>query len=222
MKVLLREGPILVVLGETRHAFHRFDARVPCDVRALAESAGFAGEVRSAEQVHGVRILGPGDAGCGDALVVGEGQAALVRHADCWPVVVCDPRRARAVVAHCGWRGAAGHLAAASVRTLLEEGSLRSDLHAVAGPGIGPASFETGEDVASRFPAAFRSRTSWGKLSVDLGAFLRDELVQAGVLPSRIRLDRRDSFTDPSLHSHRRDHGHAGRMACLCLVQTLV
>lgn len=222
MKVLLREGPILVVLGEARHDVHRFDAREPGDVRALARSVGFHGPVRAAEQVHGVRILGPRDEGCGDAFLVGPGEAALVRHADCWPVVVCDPVRARAVVAHCGWRGAAGHLAAASVRTLLDEGSRRSDLHAVAGPGIGPESFETGEDVASQFPATFRTRTSWGTRSVDLGAFLQAELVQSGVLPSRIRLDRRDSFTDLALHSHRRDRGHAGRMACLCLVQTVV
>lgn len=222
MKVLLREGPLLVVLGEARHGFRTFDARREEDVRALAAAAGFAGQVRAAEQVHGTRILGSSDTGCGDAFLVGSGEAALVRHADCWPVVVGDPVRARAVVAHCGWRGAAGHLAAASVETLLAEGSRRSDLHAVVGPGIGPSSFETGEDVASQFPPAFRSKTSWGTLSVDLGAFLRDELVQSGVLPSRIRTDRRDTFRDPSLHSHRRDRAHAGRMACLCLVQRFV
>ena len=222
MKVLLREGPLLVVLGEARHGFRPFDARRPDDVRALAASIGFAGDVRSAEQVHGTRILGPSDTGCGDAFVVGPDEAALVRHADCWPVVVGDPRRARAVVAHCGWRGAAGHLASASVRTLLAEGSRRSDLHAVVGPGIGPSSFETGEDVASRFPDAARARTSWGTRSVDLGAFLRQDLIEAGVLPHRIRMDRRDTFTDTTLHSHRRDQGHAGRMGCLCLVQRLV
>lgn len=222
MKVLLREGPVLVVLGEARHGFRGFDARREGDVRALAAAAGFDGMVRSAEQVHGTRILGPSDTGCGDAFLVGPGEAALVRHADCWPVVVCDPRRARAVVAHCGWRGAAGHLAAAAVDTLLAEGSARSDLHAVVGPGIGPSSFETGEEVASRFPADVRSRSSWGTLSVDLGAFLRRELADSGVLPHRIRMDPRDSFTDPELHSHRRDRAHAGRMACLCLVQRFV
>lgn len=222
MKVLLREGPLLVVLGEARHEFRTFDARLESDVRTLAGAVGFTGGVRSAEQVHGTRILGSSDTGCGDAFLVGPGEAALVRHADCWPVVVGDPRRARAVVAHCGWRGAAGHLAAASVRTLLSEGSRRSDLHAVVGPGIGPSSFETGEDVASCFPTDCRTRTSWGTLSVDLGAFLRQDLIAAGVIPHRIRMDRRDSFTDTSLHSHRRDHGHAGRMGCLCLVQRLV
>jgi len=218
LTVLLDLGVVRVALGEARHRFRRFEARDEADVARLSAASGWTGSVRSAEQVHGVRILEAGDAGCGDAFLVGSGEAALVRHADCWPVVVADPARRRAVVAHCGWRGAAGGLAARSVARLLAEGSRRSDLHAVLGPGIGPASFEVGPEVAEAFSRAFHSTTSWGTRSVDLGAHLVADLRDAGVLPGRIRVDRRDTFADPDLHSFRRDGAHAGRMACLCIV----
>lgn len=219
MTVLLELAGVRVALGEARHRFRRFDGRDDADVARLAADLGWTGSVRSAEQVHGIRILDAGDTGCGDAFLVGPGDAALVRHADCWPVVVADPARRRAVVAHCGWRGAAGRLAARSVQRLLSEGSRRSDLHAVLGPGIGPSSFEVGPEVADAFSRVFQSATSWGTRSVDLGAHLVADLVDAGVLRGRIRLDRRDTFTDPDLHSFRRDGAHAGRMACLCIVQ---
>jgi hypothetical protein len=218
MKILLRTGSVLVVLGEATHRGLPFDARREADLRSLAEDAGWTGSVRTAEQVHGVRILAAGDAGCGDAFLLGRGEAAAVRIADCWPVVVADPVRARAVVAHCGWRGAAGGLAGSSVRRLLEEGSRPSDLVACIGPGIQRASFEVGAETAAAFPESVHGSTSWGTRSVDLGRFLVGDLAAAGVPEGAIAWDSRDTYRDPDLHSHRRDAAHAGRMACLCIV----
>lgn len=222
MRGLLEAGPVTVVLGESAHEGRPFDARDPAMLRALARSAGWTGFVKTAEQVHGTRILSSCDEGTGDAFLLRAGEAAAVRHADCWPVVVADPVAARAVVAHCGWRGAAGGLAGDSVRALLALGSDPGDLLAVCGPGIGAASFEVGVDVAAAFPVECRSATRQGTLSVDLGAFLARDLAAAGVDPSRIRVDARDTMTDPGLHSHRRDGAHAGRMACLCIVRQVV
>jgi len=221
VRILLHAGPVLVALGEATHRGSAFDARREDDLRALADDCCWTGPVRVAEQVHGVRILGPGDEGCGDAFLVGPAEAAAVRIADCWPVVVADPVRARAVVAHCGWRGAAGGLAGASVRRLLEEGSRSADLVACVGPGIRAGSFEVGPEVASAFPETVHATTAWGTRSVDLDAFLRADLVAAGVRPSAVACDRRDTFRDPDLHSHRRDAAHAGRMACLCIVRAV-
>lgn len=218
MRILLRTGSVLVVLGEAVHRDHRFDARREDDLRALADDCGWTGSVRTAEQVHGLRILAAGDEGCGDAFLLGRGEAAAVRIADCWPVVVADPVRARAVVAHCGWRGAAGGLAGDSVRRLLEEGSRAGDLVACIGPGIQEASFEVGPETAAAFPEYVHGSTSWGTRSVDLGRFLVGDLVAAGVPEGAIICDSRDTFRDPDLHSHRRDAAHAGRMACLCIV----
>ena len=220
--ILLEVGPVLVALGEVVRNGRPFDARDEESVARLAADCGWTESVRSAEQVHGNRILRRGDSGPGDAFLLERGDAAIVRIADCWPVVVADPVAGRAVVAHCGWRGAAAGLAGASVRALLAAGSRPDDLHAVCGPGISADSFEVGEDVARAFPSRFHARTRQGTLSVDLGAFLRADLEDAGVPAGRIRTDSRDTMTDPSLHSYRRDGAHAGRMACLCIVREVV
>lgn len=222
MKIILRSGSVLVVLGEAVHEGRPFDARDPECVGSLARSAGWTGPVKSAEQVHGTRILGCADSGPGDAFLLEAGDAAVVRHADCWPVVVADPVRSRAVLAHCGWRGAVGGLAGDSVRALLARGSEASDLTAFCGPGISPESFEVGPEVAARFPEHCRSTTRWGTPSIDLGAFLRSDLEAAGVPSGSILVDSRDTMTDPGLHSHRRDAAHAGRMGCLCMVGQVV
>ena len=221
-RILLEADPVLVALGEAVLDGRAFDARDESAVARLAARCGWTESVRSAEQVHGDRILRRGDSGSGDAFFLERGEAAVVRIADCWPVVVADPVLGRAVAAHCGWRGAAAGLAGASVRMLLAEGSRRDDLHAVCGPGISSDSFEVGEEVARAFPSRFHARTRQGTLSVDLGAFLRADLEDAGVPVGRIRIDSRDTMTDPSLHSFRRDGAHAGRMACLCIVRQVV
>lgn len=221
-KILLEVGSVLVALGEAVHAGHPFDARDEGLLSELAADCGWTGSVRSAEQVHGTRILRRGDDGAGDAFFLERGEAAAVRVADCWPVVVADPSTSRAVVAHCGWRGAAGGLAGDSVRALLAGGSDPRDLWAVCGPGISAESFEVGAEVAAVFPSQFHARTRKGSLSVDLGAFLRADLEAAGVAGERIRFDSRDTMTDSALHSFRRDGAHAGRMACLCIVRDVV
>lgn len=221
-RIQLEEGTVLVALGQAVLDGRPFDARDEDAVARLAAGCGWTESVRSAEQVHGDRILRRGDSGPGDAFLLERGEAAVVRIADCWPVVVADPVVGRAVVAHCGWRGAAAGLAGASARALVAEGSRPGDLHAVCGPGISADSFEVGEEVARAFPSRFHARTRQGTLSVDLGAFLRADLENAGVPAWRIRTDSRDTMTDRSLHSFRRDGAHAGRMACLCIVREVV
>lgn len=222
MRILLEDGPVLVALGEAVEWDRPFDARDPGQVDALAGSCGWKGVVRSVEQVHGTRMLRSGEDGPGDAFLLRSGEAAAIRIADCWPVVVADPVRARAVVAHCGWRGAAAGLAADAVRALLELGSRAEDLSASCGPGIAASSFEVGPEVLAAFPSDWHARTVRGTPSIDLGAFLRDQLVRQGVRPERIRMDERDTMADPDLHSFRRDGAHAGRMVCVCLVREVV
>ncbi|MCB9497113.1 MAG: polyphenol oxidase family protein [Fibrobacteria bacterium] len=218
MREILRRGGVRVVLGEASLGGRPFDGRREEDIASLARAAGWAGNVQTAVQVHGIRIAFPGECGEADAFLVRPGGAAAIRVADCWPVVVADPDRGEAVVAHCGWRGALAGLAGRSVRLLAERGSDPGALRASIGPGIAPESFEVGPEVTAAFPAASRSSTSWNSPSIDLGNHLRMDLENAGVPASRIDIDRRDTFRDLSLHSYRRDGAHAGRMACLCIV----
>lgn len=192
-----------------------FDARDEAQVAAGASACGFP-HPRSARQVHGTLIdLGQGLAEC-DAFILEPGSCALIRHADCFPVVVADPSSPRAALAHCGWRGTLEGLAGSCVDALVARGSRPEELLAAIGPGIAPESFEVGVDVQELFPARNRSSTSWGSPSVDLPGVLATQLRERGV--ERIRFPSIDTFRSPRWHSHRRDAAHSGRNATICMV----
>jgi copper oxidase (laccase) domain-containing protein len=218
LDVLWESENALVVSTQARLESRNFDARHPQEVARLAQLCGWSGPILQAEQVHADRILRFGEQGCADAFLIERGQAALVRHADCFPVVILAPDRHEAVVAHCGWRGAALGLAGASVRALVARGAQVSQLRAFVGAGIQRKSFEVGESVLQAFPAQFHGKTAWGSDSVDLSAFLRADLQQNGVLPHLVRCVAKDTFTDIAYHSHRRDAQHAGRLATVCML----
>jgi copper oxidase (laccase) domain-containing protein len=59
------------------------------------------------------------------------------------------------MVCHAGWRGTISGMAQAAVDRMVEGGSLRENLIAAAGPGIGPCCFEVGEEVAEIFRKKF-------------------------------------------------------------------
>lgn len=212
---LLREGSIACWSANGSSLGGGFDALRPVDIGRAVEQLGCPCP-RTARQVHGIAIDRDGSSAECDAFLLRPGESALVRHADCFPVVVADPIRSRAVLAHCGWRGTLAGLAAASVQELLSNGSSRSSLVAAIGPGISADSFEVGSEVLDAFPARFHRRTSWGTPSIDLAGFLDAQLRDAGVQ----RVDRVwiDTFENPSWHSYRRDGEHSGRNATICIV----
>lgn len=194
-----------------------FDALAPDSVATLSRWSGCR-VLRQARQMHGDDIDLDGTLDACDAFLVRPGEAALVRHADCFPVVVADPVARLAVVAHCGWKGVQLELASKSVRLLRSLGSDATDLSAAVGPGIGPASFEVGPEVLAQFPSRFHASTSWNTPSVDLPSCLRDQLERCGVRPERIRISPSDTFVDSGWHSFRRDRELSGRNATLCIV----
>jgi copper oxidase (laccase) domain-containing protein len=193
-----------------------FDALRREDVERLSSGLGAGPVPREARQVHGTAIDEDGTSEACDAFLLGPGGAALVRHADCFPVVVADPVRSLAALAHCGWRGTLAGLAGKCARRLVREGSRPGNLAAAIGAGIGQASFEVGPEVLKDFPEEFRCRTAWGTPSIDLVAFLRHDLASNGV--AAIDSLAPDTFSDPCWHSWRRDGSHSGRNATICIV----
>jgi hypothetical protein len=218
LRDLLRCGPIRVVLFEAVHDGRPWNALEPSDLERARFALGWEGSVKSVPQVHGERILEGDESGDADGFLLRAGEAALVRHADCFPVAIADPVRSQAVLLHCGWRGCALHLAEKGVARLLALGSRVQDLHACLGPGIGAVDFEVGPETLVRFPREHHAITSGGTASIDLAGFLVDELCRSGMTKSRITCDLRSTLGDLELHSHRRAGAQAGRMATFCLV----
>jgi len=114
-------------------------------------------------QVHGCEIrevtdpLTPREALEGvDALITDvPGVAISVRTADCIPVLLYDPVHRAVAAVHDGWRGTVQRLSQKVIDFMYERyGTNASDLKAVIGPGIGPESFQVGQEVVDAFAEA--------------------------------------------------------------------
>ena len=83
------------------------------------------------------------------------GVAISVRTADCIPVLLYDPVNRAIAAVHDGWRGTVQRLSRKVIdRMQSRYGTNPADLKAVIGPGIGPESFQVGQEVADEFAAA--------------------------------------------------------------------
>lgn len=141
-----------------------------------------------------------------DALVTDvPGVAISVRTADCIPVLLYDPVNKAVAAVHAGWRGTVQHISCKVIDRMQElYGTDPADLIAVIGPGIGPESFQVGQEVADTFSEAGFPMTKIlgdcgpkaptadnpmnGGLHIDLWEANRWLLMRSGVLPENIRV----------------------------------
>ena len=83
------------------------------------------------------------------------GVAISVRTADCIPVLLYDPVHRAIAAVHDGWRGTVQRLSQKVIAEMQRcYGTVAGDLKAVIGPGIGPESFQVGQEVVDEFAAA--------------------------------------------------------------------
>ncbi len=130
--------------------------------------------------------------------------------ADCLPIAVSGVGGGRAVaMLHAGWRGLAGGMVAAGVRSVRELGA-SGELSAAIGPGAGPCCYEVGDEVHEAFASIAEAHVG---RHLDLKAIARHELRAAGVTHIA-DIAMCTICSDPELlFSHRRDHGVTGRQA---------
>jgi polyphenol oxidase len=137
--------------------------------------------------VHGAavaRVDDPRDLVQGvDALVTDRrGVSMFATFADCYPIILWDPERRCAALAHAGWRGTEARVGPAAVRAMVDEyGSHPSRIRAGIGPGICGRCYEVGEEVASRFDPRFVTGGLGDSSLLDLAAANRAQLEEAGV-----------------------------------------
>ena len=91
-----------------------------------------------------------------DALITNvPGVAISVRTADCIPVLLYDPVHKAVAAVHAGWRGTVQRISQKVISEMQRKyGTIAEDLKAVIGSGIGPESFQVGQDVVDAFSAA--------------------------------------------------------------------
>lgn len=187
----------------------------------FAQALGQEGErITVAGAVHGAEVarvdqpLGQVDGV--DALVTNRvGTPLLATFADCYPIIVYDPRHHAVALAHAGWRGTDAEVAVHTVRALSEEyGSKPADLVVGIGPGICGHCYEVGREVATRFPAEVVTPSREGRFLLDLAAANRAQLVSAGVPQHQVHAHGACTKETDTLYSHRRAPD-GGRFACL-------
>ena len=175
--------------------------------------------------VHGRELRGARRADGGSEAKEHQADAAVTRTpgvvlaiqtADCLPVLLCADDGSEIAAAHAGWRGlSAGVLEA----TLDAMQTTRASILAWLGPAIAARSYEVGDEVRDAFlardPAAASAfaATRPNHWLCDLYELARQRLRAAGI--ARIFGGGFDTFTDPRLHSYRRDGARSGRMASL-------
>ena len=221
--VSVREGPH-APYGTSAHYGFNIGLRCGDDPAAVAfnrdllrETLALPSEPRWLRQVHGTRVaIEPSrDEPEADAAVTRTpGVVLAIQTADCLPVLFCVDDGLEIAAAHAGWRGLSAGMLEATVAAMQPP---RENIIAWLGPAIAASSYEVGDEVRDAFLAhdpaavpAFRA-TRPGHWLCDLYALARQRLQRAGV--TRVFGGDFDTFTDPRLHSYRRDGAHSGRMA---------
>lgn len=218
------------------------DARLDADATAWLAGARLQGKRKliSLAQIHSATCVeaeaGRPSAQEADAVWTSSPDDMLIiRTADCAAVWLVDPENAHLAMLHAGWRGAADGIVEQTVATLREHRGDPLAMVAAIGPHIGPCCFEVGPEVAQRFadidgavaPASALSapRQRSDSVSLNLGAVLVSNLVDAGVPRSRINVATactrcyRSPDGTPALHSYRRNGSGGPLMGSIGFVQ---
>jgi YfiH family protein len=104
-----------------------------------------------------------------DAMITADrGLALLTLHADCMPIILCDPKAPAISSIHAGWRGTTLDIAGKTVARMVEELGARPDrITAFLGPAIGGCCYEVGADVFDAWSAIAGAQEAAAIRSVD-------------------------------------------------------
>lgn len=132
-----------------------------------------------------------------------------VRTADCIPVLLWDDTTHIISAVHAGWKGTQKRIVEANIDVLnATYGTQAEHLHAIIGPGIGPESFEIGDEVydlfaqanfpmskiAQRYPDSRDLQAE--KWHINLWECNRLQLIEKGVHPDHIHVAGIDTYTN--------------------------
>ncbi|MEZ0391511.1 MAG: peptidoglycan editing factor PgeF [Pseudobdellovibrionaceae bacterium] len=138
--------------------------------------------------------------------------------ADCIPVFIYhhEPRWIAGI--HAGWRGVENRIVLKTIQALKRNGCKSENLQIAVGPHIQLSSFEVTNDVRDLLLKCFdgEKRSVWNEISttkskVDLHQILKFQLLESGIDLHQTYFEFKDTVTDLSYHSFRRDKESSGR-----------
>jgi polyphenol oxidase len=88
----------------------------------------------------------------GDGVILLERNvAAIIKTADCLPVIIVEPDYPMAAIIHAGWRGTAQKITQKAVEKMIALGARREKITVLLGPSIRACCYEVGEEVRDIF-----------------------------------------------------------------------
>lgn len=138
--------------------------------------------------------------------------------ADCVPVLLYHDNPRWICSIHAGWRGVENRILSKAVSSLSRAGCKPESLQVFVGPHIQRTSFEVGNDVRDQLLKSFKGDPElvWDKVTehkskVDLHQILKFQMLEHGISLDHAFFEMKDTVTDASFHSFRRDRENSGR-----------
>jgi polyphenol oxidase len=203
-------------VDENRHLY--FEAiGIPTDAKKVYQN-----------QVHSANVaVVSGDEGIvkeNDALISAEPNVLLgVSVADCTPVLLYDPVTTLIAAVHAGWRGTEQMIALATIRKMIELGSMPENIYGFIGASASKEKYEVGFEVATLFEERYLTQldkvsdTGAPKYLLDVKSANLDQLLYLGIPREQIEVSPLCTTSDERLHSYRRDGKRSGRMLAVIL-----
>lgn len=199
---------------------------VAANFRKLRQAIDCPKHVRaSVRQSHGRDVwcapahpVKPADSPEADSVIVQHpGVLALVRTADCVPVLLTSQDGQVVAAVHAGWRGVVAGVIEATLNKMTTAcDKAPRHITAAIGPCISAAHFEVGREVAKQFDevglSAFVDHESHSRPHIDLPAAVKHQLIRHGVDERSIDVTDRCTYRDEDeFFSYRRDVTHRGQ-----------
>jgi len=237
-KVGFCKSAFLFIFAKMTSKLHKYSMGAGVEAFSTERDAELPYYVVQPHQVHGCVIREVTDPNTTreqlegvDALVTNvPGVAISVRTADCIPVLLYDPVHKAIAAVHAGWRGTVQHISQKAIDFMHElYRTDAADFCAVIGPGIGPDSFQVGQEVADAFREAgfpiseilqdcgpkcpTGDNPMNGGLHIDLWKSNQWLLEQAGVMPQNIQVAGICTYrNNDRFYSARREGTKCGRI----------
>lgn len=152
-----------------------------------------------------------------DGLITNEANVLLTAmFADCVPLYFWDPSTNWLGIAHAGWRGTVGQMAAKMVEKLKQSGADSKTLRIAIGPAISSVAYEIDQHVYEQIPMKWRNKvtvsTGISHYLFDMQQLHYDILLEQGIDAKHIYRTSYCTYSNELFFSHRRDNGKTGRM----------
>lgn len=222
---LLKKHGLIHSIGGSDYNFRAQTAgkTVSDDVEKLIQVMNIhPASIYSGQQVHGHHIAyANGKNGVNylygkqfsetDGLITDQpGVALLIKFADCTPIVLFDPVKQVQASVHSGWRGTVQQISVHAIEKMIKDFHCkREDIFAYVGPSIDQGHYEVGAEVYEAF-GEYESRDNFftpkgEKYLLSMQGANVNLLEKAGIQSDQIEVEKVTTYTNPRLHSARRE-----------------